>query len=650
MTSSLTNHILLLTGLVVLLAVGHAPLAAMDHGPVSIAPPDAERVRAIADMLGEGPIVASYGDEGYWRRAAEIGYLRDHIGRAEQALDRPFVDLEEFDRTYRRFLDDGNRKEFEHLVNPSRESIRLYALAECIERKGRFLVPLSQRIEAVCGWPTWFMSAHDPKRDNLEGRTVQIDLGVAMKAADIATCLLVFGDRLDPEIVELAQAELRRRVLEPYRRELRGKQKPMWWLRNTNNWTAVCHTGVVLAALAAAEDAEQTAWYLAGAERMIGNFLAGFTADGYCSEGIGYWGYGYGHYIVLSEYIRRATGGGVDLFLRPASLQAARFPLGIQLVDGVYPAFADAMVDARPTQPWSWYVAKRLGVEDPGVGTQPHPCAGGFGLYGRLPFIAGEEVTDADATAATTSAPRDPRRDSFPQGGVYVMRAHEGEPFAVAIKAGHNGEHHNHNDVGSWTLATRGRPLLCDPGKEVYTRFTFSRKHRYQSPVHNSYGHPVPVVAGQLQGTGQRYCGEVLAFETTPVVDRISIDLRGAYDVEGLERLQRELVFDRRSRTVTIVDTVAFVEPQEYGTALVTYGAVDRSDDGLRISAGEAAVSVHVSGDGADLQIEEEILQAEWHRSGRLPVLDGRDQPRRIGISCTSPVREASITTTITVP
>ncbi len=42
-------------------------------------------------------------------------------------------------------------------------------------------------------------------------------------------------------------------------------------------------------------------------------------------------------------------------------------------------------------------------------------------------------------------------------------------PLAVALKGGHNAEHHNHNDVGSFVVALGKSTPLADPGGEVYT-------------------------------------------------------------------------------------------------------------------------------------------------------------------------------------
>ena len=75
-------------------------------------------------------------------------------------------------------------------------------------------------------------------------------------------------------------------------------------------------------------------------------------------------------------------------------------------------------------------------------------------------------------------------------------------PLALAAKGGHNGESHNHNDLGSYVVTVDGVIVMVDPGSEVYTQRTFSDR-RDESDACNSFGHPVPVVAGSLQRVGR---------------------------------------------------------------------------------------------------------------------------------------------------
>jgi len=78
-------------------------------------------------------------------------------------------------------------------------------------------------------------------------------------------------------------------------------------------------------------------------------------------------------------------------------------------------------------------------------------------------------------------------------------------------------------------MVVSGRSMIvCDPGAEVYTARTFSAR-RYDSDVLSSFGHPVPVVAGQLQRTGADARARVLRTEFGEAQDVLALDLRAAY-------------------------------------------------------------------------------------------------------------------------
>ena len=93
-------------------------------------------------------------------------------------------------------------------------------------------------------------------------------------------------------------------------------------------------------------------------------------------------------------------------------------------------------------------------------------------------------------------------RTFFDDAGILVCRpgGRRRCRLAAALKGGHNAEHHNHNDVGSYVAVVGSEPVLLDSGGEVYTSRTFSGR-RYESKILNSWGHPVPVIGGALQRT-----------------------------------------------------------------------------------------------------------------------------------------------------
>ena len=73
------------------------------------------------------------------------------------------------------------------------------------------------------------------------------------------------------------------------------------WFNNTNNWNAVCLAGVTSAAVGVIKDRKERALFVAAAEYYSQNSVLGYADDGYCTEGLGYFNYGFQHYIILRE-------------------------------------------------------------------------------------------------------------------------------------------------------------------------------------------------------------------------------------------------------------------------------------------------------------------------------------------------------------
>jgi len=182
--------------------------------------------------------------------------------------------------------------------------------------------------------------------------------------------------------------------------------------------------------------------------------------------------------------------------------------------------------------------------------------------------------------------------------------------------------------------------VICDPGGEIYTARTFSG-HRYDSKVLSSYGHAVPVIAGQLQRTGADARAVVLRADFREAEDTLVLDIRSAYAAPELKRLQRTFVFRRgKSAALTVHDEVAFSEPRSFETAVVTWGNWKKlSQSELLLSDEGGAVRVKIDTGGEPFKITEERLQED------VPT---RTKPLRLGIALNSPVKTAVVQFTIT--
>ena len=598
-------------------------------------PPTRTRIDEIAAMLAPRPsrLAPTCAERRLWEALAQRAAFQAIVKDAERLMEKPLP--EQPDELYLDFSRTGNRTRWQRVASTRRGQVKTLVLAECVENKGRFVPPLQKLVQALCAEPTWVYPAHDRSLRNFKRKQVDIDLGSSHLGSELALAHYLLGDKLAPGTRTLINATVRARVLDPFRAMVRGERSPNWWLTTTNNWNSVCLAGVTGAGLALVKDRHERAFYVAAAEQYSRNFLRGFTADGYCSEGLGYWNYGFGRYALLSELVRRATDGRLDLLEAGAARQPAQFGRRVEIVGGVYPSFSDCSMGTRPDSALMDYLACQGPSEpaneprfrgSPGRGSLAQALAFGF-ARGR----DGSRFADGGAAGA-------PLRTWFEEAGVLICRPASGTEtkFGAALKGGHNAEHHNHNDVGSFIVVVRDRPVLVDPGTEVYTARTFSGR-RYESNVLNSYGHSVPVVAGRLQQTGSEARGRVLKHEFTDAVDTIAIDLSSAYKVAALERLEREFRYERDGAgRLTVVDSVAFAAPEGFATALVTFGDWRRIGPSmLRVEDDGRAVEVELHTSGPELTLRAVEIDEDVPAGCR---------PTRIAIEFAEPVRAARLT------
>ncbi|AHF90404.1 heparinase [Opitutaceae bacterium TAV5] len=556
---------------------------------------------------------------------------------------------------YDDFRTTGRRKPYETPYNQRLERLVAFVVAAGLEEGrgnaerettgGRFLPMVERELAAILDETTWVMPAHAGKYKNAAEARTYVDLGASRRAWTLATVDRLLGDSLAKATRKRIRDEVRERVLAPYLERVRaGDSQGWWWMTTTNNWNAVCHSGVLGAALLLVEDAGERAEFAAAFEAGTRRFIAGFGDDGFCHEGLGYWNYGFGHYVLGAEALRRATGGKADLLAQDKVRRIAEFGARWQIAGNVYPAFSDVTLSAKPSGWLTDFIAIRFGL---GAVAGSADLSGGS-LYQRLFDLSLPRTGAGPFSGAHEGGEGLPLRDWFPDGGALIVRRRPAEQgLAAAFKGGNNNQPHNHNDLGSFVVMCDGRRVLTDLGGDTYVKDTFGPK-RYTSGVLNSFGHPVPRVAGKLQRTGAAAKGVTVRTDFMDTADTWEIDLTSAYDVPGLERLTRTFVFSRTEGKngrgwLEITDRVRFragTAPQAFGTALILRrgqerSGIDEQNHRFVVREGKAAVRVFYEAENGTVVIREERIH------GIVP-----DRPpvgTRVGIDFTAPVHEAAI-------
>jgi hypothetical protein len=541
-----------------------------------------ERMKHLPEVLaGFSPDAVSAAPVG-WSAIPQV-YRASLMQAGEAALSRPWPLLLASD--YRKYCDHGERAGFEALYFERRLKLNDLVLAEKVAGEGRFLDAIIEGIFLICEESGWQLPAHNsyerggarlPLPDAFDP---VVDLFAAETAAILATVWHLLREPLDaisPTIGRRICAEIERRVLAPY------LARHFWWMgsgdERMNNWTAWITQNVLLSAFTLPTSQQMRRAVVEKSLASLDAFLKDYAEDGACEEGVVYYRHAalclFGAMTVLE---RVAPALVAPLWHVPKIRNMAEYSLHMHVAGDYYFNFADsgARVDA--------------------CGAREYLFGRAVGSQALIDFAAADVKRSKDSlmprewnlwyrlqalSVAATIGDLEPQPvktgDMFYPGiGLFIARD---QKFALAVKGGHNGESHNHNDVGSVTLYKGGQPLLIDIGVETYTAKTFSPR-RYEIWTMQSAYHNLPSFNGVMQEEGAAYAARDVEVSFEPEEASISLQIAGAYPAHAFLRSYRRKVTLKRDVSVEIHDEhdgdlpatlslMMVVEPEQMATGL----------------------------------------------------------------------------------
>ncbi|MEU5060195.1 MULTISPECIES: heparinase II/III family protein [unclassified Streptomyces] len=455
---------------------------------------------------------------------------------------------------YRRFADDGNRLAYETPYFERRAHVLALA-AEALTDPAAPTDDLADALWSVCDEYTWALPAHDLHATAL-GRGMEqcLDLFAALTAQMLAETVAVCGDRLDARVATRVREHVDRRVLFL----LADDERLLPWEGWAHNWAAVCAGASGLAALALWQRGPRLDRLLGRCRRAMETFLSGYGDDGGCAEGVGYWVFGFSHFVYFAEELGQHTGE--DLLSRPKVAAIARFPGAVHLGGGLFPAFSDAEERPRIPAGLAHLLTERCGAHFPPEAVDSGMPRDWGDLSRTLRWADGGEPLRGPAPAPV----------HLPDLAWVVDAVSD---VAFAAKGGHNDEPHNHNDLGHFILAAHGEMLLTDLGAGEYQKGYFDAPTRYDFLHNASRGHSVPYIDGREQAYGARNTATVLRHEVhEPPYQGVdfALDLTRAYQVDGLTRLHRTFTWRRGARELLLVDDIDITRPMPYEEVFIS--------------------------------------------------------------------------------
>jgi hypothetical protein len=611
--------------------------------------PDESRVQELLAHMPKEPfhLGEPYHNRDAWEKVRTSQAGKTILEAAEDfASDDPIPYLT--NELYVKTNESQDRREVDQIIPRFRPRLNMWTLAECIEPNGKYLPLIEKTIEALFELKAWNFPMHPDGMLFYEGSAEWVDLAVTHYTANLVTTLHLLDDRLRPDLRDQILPQIERRVFQPFEKRIKSGKDVWWWVTCEHNWNSVCHSEILSAALRVKPDPYERAWYAAPAEKLLPYAEEGFAPSGFYTEGVGYWGYGFSHHILAGELLSGVTNGFVDILKKPICEKISHFGSRMEIQKGIYPSFSDCDRTVQPPDWLKFWYNNRIDPErthrDTSTPSEPFdPKNYNFGPMLSMILFHQVDINQAYAIEYGSTV-----REWFPDDEVQFLISRPREDsvtgMAATFKGGNNGVNHSHNDLGTFTVLVGELELLCDPGKETYNKRTFS-KYRYQCDLLNSFGHPVPVAAGQLQRPahdehnsreGRKYHATIVNAAFKDSLDEVTLDLKKAYTVDTMEKLHRTFQFHRGiSEKVVVIDEVLFSKPESFEVALITYDEWDLHDDGtLDVSNAGKAVQVAVHSDAGDFEFQHTVIQESA-------------TPTRLSWKLKEPVTSAKIITTV---
>lgn len=445
-----------------------------------------------------------------------------------------------------------------------------------------YLKLLQDTIFEICDLYVWALPAHIGDID--VNNNTELDLDACTIGMALAIIKVLLNDRLHPLIKSRIDAEIDRRIVKPFLAQ-------QWhWEFRANNWTTVCAGSIGCALMLNRPDVFDLV-----KDRInyaMQTYIDAYEDDGVCTEGAGYWGYGFGYYVAYADMLRSYSSGKFDLLKGEKIKSIATFYQKMLLDENVVVTYGDCGLGGKMTI-GAGLVYKFKSIfgdtyEIPPVDMLSYDVH--YFPFFLDTFICYDNAFEGQALSKNCEY-------FMANQGWYVKRTPK---YSFSCRGGTNGESHNHNDVGSFIFCCNDKQVLCDIGGRPYTRQYFEDAYRYTFLETSSRGHNVPIIDGTYQGNF-RGARSYTSFENGV----ISIDFKEVYGIPSLTKLIRQ--YKPNDTGVEIKDS--FEGANSFVERLVSYSKPE-------ISAGVILV------DGVKISFDPALADADYEVEARAITLD----------------------------
>jgi hypothetical protein len=363
----------------------------------------------------------------------------------------------------------------------------------------------------------------------------------------------------------------------------------IWWAGHKYNWNQVCNGGMIIGALAVADEEPKLCDEVFNATtKHLPVAFNSFGKEGGWEAGPDYWQYTAWYSALLLEVLQKVTGNDFGLSKTEGFDKTGLFPIYSAGPNDKYFNFADADEDYN-SLPTLFWLGKQFKID---------ACINENHRLLRKDIV---NKADFDAFNLVWYAPL--KKDAQPLPASFAfrdinaayMRGKWGdkESTFVAIKGGFNQADHAHLDLGTFVLDMQGIRWASDLGRDNYdlpNYFDLSEGGgRWKYFRLNTKSHNTLVLNNDIQRATAK--AAIKSFETTADATIVVIDLTEAY-VPHAKSVTRTVKFIG-GQEIIIEDKIEWAGTQKLARwQMLTDAEISLSASGAELRKGGKKINV----------------------------------------------------------
>lgn len=495
----------------------------------------------------------------FWVKQLPEDMRQDYIKYAEKYVGKGWEPIP--NNIFAEFKTNGNRTNYERKSFELRRQMTALVMAEIMEHNGRFMKDIRNGLHYLTTEIWWGIPAHYDLSYPTKEKQV-VDLFNAETANLLAWTTYMLHDELEKEergICDKIKKEINFRMLTP------ARTIKYSWKQSTNNWNPWICSNWLSCILFCEDKRKEQIDGICQILQCLDLFYDSYPDDGGCDEGIGYWDRAAASLYESLYILQLATNGQISMSKDKKLRKMASFVYNTYIGNNTFSTFADSRpkttIHPNIAIPFGLYVSDSLlagyAMKIAISKNFPKKPSILFNSSGNYPPLSRELLFLSQFQSIQDIHPKEPlTRDTWLDNlQVFNARSKEGstEGLYVAAKGGHNGESHNHNDIGNFIIYNNAEPIIIDIGSGTYTAQTFSNR-RYELFNCRSAYHNVPIINGYEQHAGRDYKATNVKYKNKEDQAVITLDIAQAYPTEACVSQWKRTIQLNRGKEVVITE------------------------------------------------------------------------------------------------